>query len=34
MLNLEDVGLIMIGGDIVYDNGMPTCYLCWDRFLN
>ncbi|KAM3132515.1 Serine/threonine-protein phosphatase cpped1 [Paramecium bursaria] len=34
ILNLENVDVIVIGGDIVYDNGMPTCYLCWDRFLN
>jgi len=23
----------MIGGDITYDNNMPTCYIVWDLFL-
>lgn len=25
--------IILIGGDIVYDNGMLTCYRRWDRML-
>ncbi len=25
--------LIMIGGDIAYDDGMSTCYYSWDTFL-
>ena len=24
--------IIMLGGDIVYDNGFPTCYESWDSF--
>ena len=28
-----DSDLIMIGGDIVYDNNTPTCYRAWDYFL-
>lgn len=23
---------LLIGGDIVYDNGFPSCFRRWDRF--
>jgi hypothetical protein len=28
-----DFDLIMIGGDVAYDNNVPTCYRPWDYFL-
>ena len=24
---------VVIGGDLAYDNGMPSCYRCWDQYL-
>ena len=29
-----DFDLLMIGGDIAYDNNVPSCYHVWDYFLN
>ncbi|RYE40097.1 MAG: metallophosphoesterase family protein, partial [Sphingobacteriales bacterium] len=26
--------VILVGGDIVYDNGDQSCYYCWDYYLN
>ena len=34
MTKLNNIDVINIGGDTVYDNGMVSCYLCWDMFLN
>lgn len=25
---------IQIGGDVVYDNGLSSCYSCWDLFFD
>lgn len=27
-----DPDVIVIGGDLAYDNGMRTCYYSWDNF--
>jgi hypothetical protein len=29
-----DPDIIIIGGDIAYDDGMRTCYYSWDNFYN
>lgn len=32
ILNEKEVDALVLGGDLVYDNGMTTCSMCWDRF--
>lgn len=32
--NMKDIDAIVIGGDVVYDNGMNTCFHSWDQFLS
>lgn len=34
MAQLKNIDVMNIGGDIAYDNGMVSCYLCWDAFFN
>ena len=29
-----DPHVILIGGDIAYDDGMDTCFYSWDNFYN
>lgn len=33
-LNQVNPHVILIGGDVAYDNGNPHCYYSWDLFLN
>jgi hypothetical protein len=30
----QNVDLIMIGGDVAYDDAMLTCYYSWDTFFS
>ncbi len=31
-LTAYDPDVIVIGGDVAYDDGMRTCYYSWDNF--
>jgi len=32
-LETYPLDVILVGGDLAYDNGMPSCYYSWDEFL-
>ena len=32
--SINDIDAFVIGGDVVYDNGINSCFHSWDQFLD